>query len=900
VHLNEPGGCSSGEDVFHELQRLAGPAFDALIRSSIAVAVTDPRQVGNPLIFVNAAFVRLSGSSVEELLRDGGQPHDFHTTMQGLGGTASGIHLDIRRTDGVAVLSTFSVTPIIDAAGEVAFLLAAQEESSLQARVTVHDAPAAGGSDDALRLMLSISGAAAGWEWDIGTSLVHGDLRFAQLYGLTPEQASLGVSPKVFYSIIHPKDETRIRLAVGGMLRGAELFSKEYRLLLRDGSLRWVHARGHCQYDGEKPVRFIGALVDITEQKRVQEQLRIAQTAGGIGTFEYVLGYGTVSVSPQFCALLGLRLASDLPVHAINALVLPEEGELIGQQPVESGQTSHVQLRIRRSDTGEMRWLARQGEYLVEQGADPRFSGVIYDITDAKAEENELRRLSAMLKDRVEERTRERDRIWQLSRDLYIVCDSEGRCISVNPAWQNELGLVDGVMEGRPFADFVLAEDRSVLSAAIKRIAAGESLHNLDLRIPAASGQVRSFSWTCIYEEQSIIASGRDVTQRNELEERLRQSQKMEAVGQLTGGIAHDFNNLLMGISGSLELIQLRASQGRYDDLERFISLAQGAAERAAALTHRLLAFSRRQTLAPKVVNPNLLISEMEELISRTVGPEIQVQATLTEDIGPILCDPNQLENALLNLCINARDAMPDGGSLTISTTNSWLDLQEPGESAGTAVPCVTLSVADTGTGMTPDVVARAFDPFFTTKPIGVGTGLGLSMIYGFAKQSGGQVEIDTKLGRGSTIRIHLPRHLASASTPVVEQAVRENHKISKGTVLIVDDEGMVRILVTDYLSELGYTMLAAEDALAALIILNSDVAIDLLITDIGLPNGMNGRQLADAARETRPDLRILFITGYAEASVLRSDDLGGGMHIVKKPFLIDSLADEVWNLLNI
>jgi PAS domain S-box-containing protein len=892
--LNEPWGGSTEDDVLRELHLLAGPAFAALSRSGVAVAVTDSRQADHPVIFVNAAFARLTGYTAGELLGDGGR---LLCGFQALPRAASEMPLAVPHKDGGTVPAMFSVAPLMDATGQPAFMLATQEEapraeSILGTRQLV-------GGEDTLRLMLSISGAAAGWEWDIGTSLVHGDLRFAQLYGLTPEQAARGVSPKVFYSIIHPADETRIRLAVGAMLRGAELFSKEYRVLLRDGSLHWVHARGRCLYDDEKPVRFIGALVDITEQKRVQEQLRIAQTAGGIGTFEYVLGYGTVSVSPQFCSLLGLRRASDLPVHAINALVLPEDGTLIGQPPVEPGQTSHVQLRIRRSDTGDLRWLARQGEYLVEQGTDPRFSGVIYDITDAKAEEDELRRLSAMLENRVEERTRERDRIWRLSRDLYIVCDGEGRCISVNPAWENELGLVAGTMEGRPLADFVLAEDRPFLAAAIPRIVAGESLDNLDLRIPAVSGQVRNFSWICIFEGQTIIASGRDITQRNELEERLRQSQKMEAVGQLTGGIAHDFNNLLTGIGGSLELIQLRTSQGRYGELERFISLAQGAAGRAAALIHRLLAFSRRQTLAPKVVNTNRLVLEIEELVRRTVGPEIHVEVALESNPWSILCDPNQLENALLNLCINARDAMPDGGRLMIRTTNSSVDFREPGESAGTTVPCVTLSVTDTGTGMAPDVVARAFDPFFTTKPIGVGTGLGLSMIYGFAKQSGGQVQIDTKLGQGTTIHIHLPRHLSQTPEAVVEPVAPEHPVRGGEAVLIVDDEAMVRTLVADHLGDLGYTTLQAEDAFAGLAILQSGMKIDLLITDVGLPNGMNGRQLADAARETLPDLIVLFITGYAETAMLRNDDFAQGMHVLTKPFAIETLAATARSLLD-
>ena len=381
-------------------------------------------------------------------------------------------------------------------------------------------------------------------------------------------------------------------------------------------------------------------------------------------------------------------------------------------------------------------------------------------------------------------------------------------------------------------------------------------------------------------------------------EEALRQSQKMEAVGQLTGGLAHDFNNLLTGISGSLEMMAIRIQQGRYGDLERYALAAQGAAKRAASLTHRLLAFSRRQTLDPKPTDVNRLVAGMEELVRRTVGPAIEVEVVTAGGLWPTLVDPNQLENALLNLAINGRDAMPEGGRLTIETGNRWLDDRsardrdlEPGQ-------YVSLCVSDTGTGMTPDVIAKAFDPFFTTKPLGEGTGLGLSMIYGFARQSGGQVRIYSEVGEGAMLCLYLPRHHGEAGEAEPGERIAPPRAGAGETVLVVDDEPTVRMLVAEILGELGYAAIEAADGASGLAILQSDARIDLLVTDVGLPGGMNGRQMADAARLSRPDLRILFITGYAENAVVGNGHLDPGMHVMTKPFAMDALATRIRDLI--
>jgi PAS domain S-box-containing protein len=391
---------------------------------------------------------------------------------------------------------------------------------------------------------------------------------------------------------------------------------------------------------------------------------------------------------------------------------------------------------------------------------------------------------------------------------------------------------------------------------------------------------------------RQIALSARDVTERRNLEEQLRQSQKMEAVGQLTGGLAHDFNNLLSGISGSLELLKIRKDQGRLDEIDRYIDAAQGAAQRAAALTHRLLAFARHQTLDAKSIDLNRLAAGMDDLIRRTVGPMIHVAIIEAGDLWRALVDPNQLENALLNLCINARDAMPGGGNLVIATNSHRFDERTAAEYDLPAGQYLSLSVSDTGTGMTPEVMARAFEPFFTTKPMGAGTGLGLSMIYGFARQSGGRVHIDSMVGRGTTVWLYLPRHLGDDEATLPSPDASAPRRATHGeTVLVVDDEPTVRMLVNEILIDLGYSAIEAKDGVEALEILRSNRRIDLLVTDIGLPGGIDGRQLGAAARSCRPGLRILFITGYPHMLRGVPDSIDEGVQALAKPFAVQELA---------
>ncbi len=522
-------------------------------------------------------------------------------------------------------------------------------------------------------------------------------------------------------------------------------------------------------------------------------------------------------------------------------------------------------------------------------------------VLERRRAERELRALAQSLERQVEERTAERDRVWANSRDLLAVVGHDGVFRRVNPAWRSILGHDPERVAGSHFIDYVWPGDvertRRALHQGIRC-----DLTGFENRYCTRDGEARWISWHTSAEGDLVYAYGRDVTAEKAQAEALRQAQelllqaqKMEAVGQLTGGIAHDFNNLLVGIIGGLDMLETRLAQGRTGELGRYLDAVRGAGQRAASLTHRLLAFSRRQTLDPRPVDLNRLVSGLEELLRRTVGPEIQVEVVCAADLWTTRADPHQLENALLNLCINARDAMPEGGRVRVETCNRELDREAAGGRGMPPGAYVAMCVSDTGTGMSQDTIARAFDPFFTTKPLGSGTGLGLSMIYGFAKQSGGQVRIHSVEGQGTTVCLYLPRHRgALPAAPPVQAAPAPVGARSGETIVLVDDEPTVRMLATEALEDRGYRIIAASSGAEALGVLHSDAHVDLLVSDVGLPGGINGRQLADAARLVRPGLKVLFITGYAQAGMAADGDLEPGMQVLTKPFPIQELATRV------
>jgi PAS domain S-box-containing protein len=509
-----------------------------------------------------------------------------------------------------------------------------------------------------------------------------------------------------------------------------------------------------------------------------------------------------------------------------------------------------------------------------------------------------LRRVNDSLEAQVEERTQQRDRLWSLSTDLMMVSDRNGVIRAVNPAWTQRLGWREEELVGAPFTDFLHPDDIAQTLAIRGTLLDGAVLERFANRYLTKSGDSVWLSWTAVPDGPVIHSVARDITAEREqaealkaAEEALRHAQKMEAVGQLTGGIAHDFNNLLQGIVGALQLSDMRIAEGRLDGLARYNAQAQHCAERAAALTHRLLAFSRRQALDPKPIRANELISAMEPLLQRTLGETIRLELDLAPDLALTLCDPNQLDSAILNLAINARDAMPNGGRLTISSANAL------GLAGRADADTVCISVTDTGTGMPPEIVARAFDPFYTTKPLGQGTGLGLSMIYGFMRQSGGEAKIRSEVGRGTTVSLHLERYAGEEVCDPTKAPSSPMRKDNLGTALVLEDEPAVRHFVIEVLEQQGFQVIAAEDGPSALDIVQSSHPLDLLITDIGLP-GLNGRQVAEAARARRPSLKILFMTGYAETAAASERFLGPGMGLITKPFRVESLEARIAQLI--
>ena len=584
--------------------------------------------------------------------------------------------------------------------------------------------------------------------------------------------------------------------------------------------------------------------------------------------------------------------------HADGRLVEPHEYPMARVMAGEERPDMEV-LYQRGDDTHA--WVRLIGAPI--RDADGNVTGgvvTVLDIDREKRAEERLKALNETLAQTVDVRTVERDRLWTTTTDLMGTAGFDGYMKTVNPAWTALLGWTEAEVLAQPFAAIIHSDDHAETADVVRRLADGETVNDFVDRVLAKDGSDRVIQWNAVPDPGSDLFHivGRDLTEQRRIEDALRQSQKMEAVGQLTGGLAHDFNNMLAGISGSLELIQIRLEQGRLTDVERYIVAAQGAARRAAALTHRLLAFSRRQTLEPKPTDVNRLVSGMEDLVRRTVGPSVEVEVASAGGLWPTLVDQGQLENALLNLCINARDAMPDGGRIVIETGNRWLDERGARERDLEPGQYVSLCVSDNGTGMPTSVIEKAFDPFFTTKPIGQGTGLGLSMIYGFVRQSAGQVRIYSEEGEGTMVCLYLPR----ADRDVGEEEAGDSAALERArqgeTVLVVDDEATIRMLVTEVLEDLGYATLEAADGPTAQRILRSNARVDLLITDVGLPGGMNGRQLADAARERRPGLATLFITGYAENAALSHGHLGSGQHVLTKPFAMDALATRVRDLL--
>ena len=508
----------------------------------------------------------------------------------------------------------------------------------------------------------------------------------------------------------------------------------------------------------------------------------------------------------------------------------------------------------------------------------------------------------------LEDRTRERDRIWHVSEDLLGVGNFAGYFVSINPAWTRVLGWSADQIRHMHVNELRHPEDFAIGTEGRKRLAEGVPTVRMENRFRCKDGSYRWIYWTMTAERGLIYVIGRDVTVEKETaqtlhraEEQLRQSQKMQALGQLTGGIAHDFNNLLTVVIGNLEVIDESLAAGAVK-LRQAIAAAINSAMRAATLTQRLLAYAQKQPLNPRPVDLNRLVTSMSDLIRQTHGENIRCELSLAEHLGSCFCDANQLETALLNLVINARDAMPRGGNLRLATAATRVDEDSAGLPDLAPGPYVMLSVQDDGIGMSPDTRAAAFEPFFTTKEGGKGTGLGLSMVYGFVKQSRGHIDIASELGRGTTVRILLPQGKMAEKfeTPASAAPVRAVSADARAeTILVVEDDDFVRGSIVEMLRALHYGVLAAADAQAALAQLaEPEHRIDLLLTDVMMP-GMNGRDLAIAARLKRPDIKILFMSGYARDVIVHQGRLDPGIQLIEKPFRQHALAARVRAILD-
>ena len=741
---------------------------------------------------------------------------------------------------------------------------------------------------------------------------------------------------------IHSEDHSTVRFAIQQAIQTKSMFELEHRVIRVDGSPGWTLSRAVPVFAENGTItEWLGTARDITAVKEAAQVQAETETALRRSE-ERLRQFGEASsdvlwtrnaetlqweyLTPAFETVYGLsreRALGGDNMASWTELVVPEDRAHALQSitQVAKGNRVTYQFRIRRPSDGQVRWI-RDTDFPIHDasGRVRLIAGVGHDVTELKLVEAALESSQIKLRTLIEGMPQ---LVWRAV--------GEGQWTWTTSQWTERTGQSEEASHGLGWLEPLHPEDREAAMTAWS-VAKAQGIFQVDARIrdaqsgtynwfqnrgkPICSADGSIVEWlgtstdidAQVRAREFLINAGlemerrvaertaelrqaldnlhQEVEEHGQAEERLRQSEKLKAVGQLTGGIAHDFNNMLQGITSALALIRIRASQDRLEAAKSYIDIAEKAADRAGALTHRLLAFSRQQTLAPESIVLDRIVQGMEDMIRRAVGPSVQIETKLGDGHWLVLCDPNQLESALLNLCINARDAMPSGGWLTISTEERMLsandvkDYEElqPGRYAA-------LAVTDDGTGMSPEVMARVFEPFFTTKPVGQGTGLGLSQIYGFMRQSGGLVQLETQLGKGTTIRLCLPFH---ATNPDERSQTPRNGK----TLLLVEDEHDVRRMLVDELDELGFSVLQADTAEAALRVMSTGAQIDMLITDFGLRGGVNGRELAEAVRQQAANLPVIFITGFAGEETLSSEA------VMRKPFKTSALNELIRRLL--
>ena len=763
------------------------------------------------------------------------------------------------------------------------------------------------------RLLTAVAITSLGtFEWDTGSSAVEMSARGRMIFGFSADEA---VCMDDIFGRMHPQDVQRIRGQAMASARNATALETSYRIVLPGDAVRWIRSvSDSVPVPQGQAVRLVGVFEDVTDRVLAEQTLRTSEqqfralaqsvphhvwTASRVGHMDWFNDRAY-----DYCGVPAGTLEGSEWARAVH----PEdllEGMRLWQAAQANGAAFEGEFRLKRAD-GVYRWHAtRAAAVCGPDGQTVRWVGTTTDIEDQHAAREALTHLNQSLEARVQQQARERDRAWKNSRDLQVIIGADGIIRAANEAWTTLLGWHPDEVVGRHHTDFsqadVLAADgAALLSSRTDGLAAYESrsLHK--------DGGYRWVSWTSTPEDGLVYASGRHITaeklaaaELHAAQDQLRQSQKMEAVGQLTGGVAHDFNNLLQVISANLQLMGKHAAGN--ERLEQRLAGAQDAVRRGAKLAAQLLAFSRRQALEPKVVNVARFVLGMEDLVRRAIGEAIEIETVVADDGWNALIDPTQIENAVLNLAINARDAMKGSGKLTLTTSNVTLDTAyakahvdvSPGD-------YVRLAVSDSGCGMTAEVMAQVFEPFFSTKPVGSGTGLGLSMVYGFVKQSLGHVEVRSRLGEGTTMELYLPR------TERVEDTVVQSDggPVVGGneTVLVAEDDEGVRATVVELLLELGYRVLKAKDAASALTVIESGVAIDLLFTDVVMPGTLKSLELARIARQRLPGIAVLFTSGfaqnYAHNVITHGDRLEEGVELLPKPYTREALARRLRQLL--
>ena len=740
---------------------------------------------------------------------------------------------------------------------------------------------------------------------DLQTDILRPTPEFCTIYGIEQTDA---IPISAIQHLVLDEDQ---EIASNDATRetGTSPLNVEYRIRrLGDGQKRVVARRGEFEFDdGGKPIRFVGVVQDVTERRKAQRELRESESrfralAQAIPNHVWTATPdGQVDWFNDRVYEYAGRSPGELDGDAWVSIVHPDDTATTAEEwkrSLETGDTYQTEFRLRHR-SGGFRWhIVRAVPIKNDEGRILRWIGTNTEVEELRSTREKLEALNVTLEQRVAERTADRDRMWRLSTDVMLVASFDARITALNPAWTTVLGWTEDDLIGRSFIDLVHPGDRQNTLDEVGRLAQGATTFSFENRYQCKNESYRTISWTAVPDDTFIHAVGRDVTEERDAAAALRQTelalqqaQKMEAIGNLTGGVAHDFNNLLQVVAGNLQLLSKDVFGNA--KAERRIENALAGVNRGSKLASQLLAFGRRQALDPKVVNVGRLIRGMDEMLRRTIGEGVEIETIASGGLWNSLVDPMQVENALLNLAINARDAMEGFGKLTIEVGNAYIDdtyarLHDDVQTG----QYVVLSVTDTGSGMSPELMAKVFEPFFSTKPEGKGTGLGLSMVYGFVKQSGGHVKIYSELGHGTTVKMYLPRAMQQEDLEVE----RHDGPVEGGreTILVAEDDDGVRATVVELLQDLGYRVLKAPDASAALSIIESGVGIDLLFTDVVMPGQLKSADLARKAKERVPDIAVLFTSGYTENSIVHGGRLDPGVQLLSKPYSREQLAKKI------